>query len=101
VQIHEVVADKGYHSNEVLTSLEELEIRSYVSEPQRGRRNWKNKQAERDAVYRNRRRVRGDRGKALLRRRGELLERPFVHALETGAMRRTHLRRHGNILSSR
>jgi transposase len=98
VQIHEVVADKGYHSNEVLTSLEELEIRSYVSEPQRGRRNWKNKQAERDAVYRNRRRVRGDRGKALLRRRGELLERPFAHALETGAMRRTHLRRHGNIL---
>ena len=96
-QIREVVADKGYHSNAVLTSLEELEIRSYVSEPERGRRRWKDKHDERDAVYRNRRRIRGERGKALLRRRGELLERPFAHALETGAMRRTHLRRHDNI----
>ena len=33
-----------------------------------------------------------------MRRRGELLERPFAHYLEAGGMRRTHLRRHGNIL---
>lgn len=97
-QIHEVVADKGYHSNDVLMSLEELEIRSYVSEPDRGRRNWKGKADAREAVYANRRRIRGNRGKALLRSRGELLERPFAHTLETGAMRRTHLRRHENIL---
>jgi transposase len=97
-QIQEVVTDKGYHSNAVVTALEELEIRSYISEPARGRRNWKNKHAERDAVYRNRRRILGERGKALLRRRGELLERPWAHALETGGMRRTHLRRHDNIL---
>ena len=32
--------------------------------------------AERHAVYANRRRIRGARGKRLLRRRGELLERP-------------------------
>lgn len=97
-QIRELVADKGYHSNAVMTALEELEIRSYISEPARGRRNWKQKAAERDAVYRNRRRITGDRGKALLRRRGELLERPWAHALETGGMRRTYLRRHDNIL---
>lgn len=97
-QIREVVTDKGYHSNAVLLTLEELEIRSYASEPSRGRRRWTNKDAERDAVYRNRRRVGGDRGKSLLRRRGELLERPWAHALETGGMRRTHLRRHDNIL---
>ena len=96
--IAEVVADKGYHSNAVLTGLESVAIRGYISEPERGRRNWKNKHDERDAVHRNRRRVRGERGKALLRKRGELLERPFAHALETGGMRRTHLRRHGNIL---
>lgn len=53
---------------------------------------------ERDAVYANRRRIRGDRGKRLLRKRGELLERPFAHCYETGAMRRTHLRGHPNIL---
>lgn len=97
-QIRELVADKGYHSNAVMTALEELEIRSYISEPARGRRTWKQKAAERDAVYRNRRRITGDRGKALLRRRGELLERPWAHALETGGMRRTYLRRHDNIL---
>jgi hypothetical protein len=50
------------------------------------------------AVYGNRRRIRGRRGKALLRSRGELFGRPFAHGLETGAMRRMHLRRHENIL---
>ena len=38
------------------------------------------------------------RGKALMRRRGELLERTFAHCLETGAMRRAHLRGCANIL---
>jgi transposase len=74
------------------------EVRTYIAEPERGRRCWEGKHVERDAVYRNRRRIRGARGKALLRSRGELLERPFAHALETGGMRRTYLRRHGNIL---
>jgi transposase len=96
--VQEAVLDKGYHSNAVLLALDESEIRSYVSEPDRGTRRWKDKQAERDVVYANRRRIRGDRGKALLRKRGELLERPFAHALETGGMRRTHLRHHENIL---
>jgi transposase len=96
--VQEAVLDKGYHSNAVLLALDESEIRSYVSEPDRGTRRWKDKQAERDVVYANRRRIRGDRGKALLRQRGELLERPFAHALETGGMRRTHLRHHENIL---
>ena len=49
-------------------------------------------------MYANRRRIRGRRGKRLLRRRGELLERPFAHCYDTGGMRRTHLRGHGNIL---
>jgi transposase len=97
-EMQEVVTDKGYHSNDVLRDLAEMGIRSYASEPDRGRRNWKGKQAERDAVYANRRRIRGERGKRLLRRRGEFLERPFAHCYETGRMRRTHLRGHENIL---
>jgi len=97
-QIAAVVADKGYHSNAVVLALEAAAIRSYIAEPDRGRRRWHGKHAERDAVYRNRRRIRGAHGKGLLRCRGELLERPFAHALETGGMRRTHLRHHPNIL---
>ena len=49
------------------------------------------------AVYANRRRVEGERGKSLLRRRGEFLERPFAHQYETGAMRRLHVRGRDNV----
>lgn len=94
----EVVADKGYHSNEKLVDLQELGIRTYIWEPKRGRRNWTDKAAERDAVYANRRRIRGQRGKQLLRQRGLMLERPFAHCYETGGMRRLHLRGRDNIL---
>ena len=94
----EVVLDKGYHSNEVLVQLAEWEVRSYCSEPERGRRRWEDKGEAQAAVYANRRRIRGERGKRLLRQRGEKLERSFAHLYETGGMRRVHLRRHPNIL---
>ena len=93
----ELVADKGYHSNAVLTAQQEAGVRTYISEPKRGRRNWRGKEDARRAVYGNRRRIRGARGQRLLRRRGELLERPNAHCYETGGMRRTHLREHPNI----
>jgi transposase len=96
--VEELVADKGYHSNQTMTDFAELAIRSYVSEPDRGRRDWEDKEAGRDAVYANRRRIRGPRGKRLMRQRGELIERSFAHVLETGGMRRTHLRGRINIL---
>jgi transposase len=94
----EVVLDKGYHSNDALLLLKEVEVRSYCSEPERGRRNWVGKPEERAAVYGNRRRIGGERGKRLLRKRGELVERCFAHMYETGGMRKTHLRRHDNII---
>ena len=94
----EMVADKGYHSNAVLVSREAVGIRTYVSEPKRGRRNWKGKAAQKKAVYANRRRIRSRRGKSLMRLRGQQVERSFAHCYETGAMRRTHLRGHHNIL---
>ena len=49
-------------------------------------------------MYANRRRVQGNYGKSLLKRRGELVERSFAHCYDTGGMRRTHLRKHDNIL---
>ncbi len=94
----EMVGDKGYHSNAVLKGFRELGIRTYISEPKRGRRNWKGKPAERDATYANRRRMGRAKGQRLQRRRGELIERGFAHCYTTGAMRRTHLRHHPNIL---
>jgi transposase len=93
----EAVADKGYHSKMVLMSLQQEGWRTYIAEPQRGRQKWPGQQAERAAVYANRRRKNGRRGLALMRLRGELIERPFAHAFETGGMRRTHLRKHENI----
>jgi transposase len=94
----EIVADKGYHSDRTLVELEDQGLRSYVSEPDRGRRKWKDDVDAQQAVYANRRRIRGERGKRLHRMRGELIERPFAHLYETGGMRRTHLRGHTNIL---
>ncbi len=94
----ELVLDKGYHSNDTVRDLQDDGWRTYVSEPRRGRRQWEGKTKEREAVYANRRRVRGAYGKKLLRKRGELIERSFAHCYETGAMRRTHLRHHPNIL---
>jgi transposase len=96
--LQEVVGDKGYHSNQSLIDLEAVGARSYISEPDRGQRNWKNKPDAQAAVYRNRRRIRGPRGLRLLRLRGERLERPFAHLYETGGMRRVYLRGHTNIL---
>jgi transposase len=57
--LSEVIADKGYHSNEVLTDLAALDLRSYISEPDRGRRRWHGKAEARVAVYGNRRRIPG------------------------------------------
>ena len=94
----EVVADKGYHSNAVLTSLSQMGMRTYISEPNRGRRNWKGKPEEKAATYENRRRMKRAKGQGLQRRRGELVERGFAHCYETGGMRRTHVRHHPNIL---
>jgi transposase len=46
----EVVLDKGYHSNEVLAELANWKVRSYCSEPDRGRRRWEGKKEEQAAV---------------------------------------------------
>jgi len=74
-------------------------VRTYIPERQRkGRRNWQGKAGQQQAVYANRRRVQGNYGKSPLRSRGELVERSFAHYYDTGGMRRTHLRKHNNIL---
>jgi transposase len=96
--LQEVVADRGYHSTPVLQELEVADLRGYISEPDRGRRKWRDDVSSRETVYANRRRNRGQRGLRLHRARGERAERPFAHLYRTGRMRRTHLRGHENIL---
>ena len=68
--IEEVVADKGYHSTQRIVDLDAVGLRSYVSEPRRGKRRW----------------------------RGERLERPCAHLYGSGGMRRLHVRGHENVL---
>jgi len=95
--IAEVVADKGYHSNTTMVDVQELGLRSYVAEPDRGPRNWKGKPEERDAVYANRRRIGGQRGKQLQSQRGEKIERNFAHQFDTGGLDRLYLRGRENV----
>ena len=96
--LQELVADKGYHSTQTLRDLDEQGIRAYISEPDRGRRRWRDDVEGQMIVYANRRRIRGARGLRLQRQRGERVERSFAHLYQTGRMRRTHLRGHPNIL---
>jgi transposase len=106
--IQEVVADRGYHSGAVLGDLHQRGYNTCIPERrQKSRRDWKRLSREvgeqeagrrQKAFYLNRRRLKSDAGKALLRKRGETVERSFAHACETGGMRRVHLRGRANIL---
>jgi transposase len=89
--MQEVVTDKGYHSDSSLQTMAEVGVRSYVPAPKQ-ERNWEGKPSEKALYLANQRRVTGERGKRLLKRRGEFLERPFAHQYETGGMRRLHVR---------
>jgi transposase len=94
-EIKDVAADKGYHATEQLTAMaEHTPYRTYIPEPElKHNRRWTNKPAEqKDAVYANRRRVKGERGKQMQRQRSEFVERTFAHVCETGGARRTWLR---------
>ena len=94
IEIRDAAADKGYHSNGTLTELHEhTTFRSYIPEPElQHARVWTDKPPEqKEAVYANRRRTRGQRGKKLQRLRSERVERSFAHVCETGGARRTWL----------
>jgi transposase len=97
--IEEVVADKGYHSGPLLQQMQAAGVRTYIPEKkQAGKRHWEGKEDQQRLVYANRQRLQTPKGKRLLRKRGELIERTFAHCYDTGGMRRTHLRKHSNIL---
>src|ERR1700683_1740785 len=82
--LEELVADTGYHGNQTIIDLMAVDLRSYVAEPDRGRRDWSKEPAAQSPVYANRRRIRGARGRRLMRQRGERIERSFAHLYDTG-----------------
>lgn len=94
VKIQDVMADKGYHSSENLEWCHENGIRTYIPEKESPHgRCWTDKpDGQKQLVYGNRRRVRGNRGKALGCLRSEYAERSFAHTCETGGARRSRLR---------
>jgi transposase len=92
-EIEEVVADKGYHTNEHLADAEEMDLRTCIPEPKsRYPRRWTDKPAEQQrAVANSRRGLSRAKGKGLQRERSEKAERSFAHVCETGGARRTWL----------
>lgn len=100
------VADMGYHKGEHLGDLHGTSIRTYIAEPKRKRRRkWRGrskaetaaKKEDQTAVYANRRRIKSGRGRKLSKLRTERVERSFAHVLDSGGMRRTHLRGRENV----
>lgn len=92
-----VAADKGYFKLEEIALLKELNIETAVRDPQSHRRLDTLTESERAALEAAERTVGSEAGKALLRRRGELVERSFEHVLDCGGARRTTLRGRENI----
>ena len=96
-RVETVVADMGYCDATELGMLQEAGIRTAVADPVRNRRMEKLTEEERRALRSAKRTTRSQSGRALMRRRGELCERTFVHVLDYGGARRTTLRGRENI----
>ncbi len=94
-----LVTDKGYHKAALINDLYWQEgITTYIPERKSSqRRKWNGDQKRCRAFHANRRRCRSGYGKWLIRQRAAIVERVFAHLLETGGLRRIHLRGRENI----
>ena len=88
----ELAADEGYFAVGELAILQEMEVRTVISDPQARRRRRDLPTEQRKVLRRARAAVQSKSGQALLRRRGEHLERGFCHVLDHGGRRRATLR---------
>lgn len=89
----EVCADEGYFATGQIASLQQAGVRTIIGDPQQARRNKETQSPwQKRALRRARRAVSSASGKALLRKRGEHLERGFCHVLDHGGLRRATLR---------
>jgi transposase len=92
--IEEAAGDKGYHAAATIELCDFLGVRTYIPEPKLPRPAvWADQPEEqRRAALNNRRRMERSKGKAMQRRRSEVVERTFAHVCETGGSRRSYLR---------
>jgi transposase len=89
----ELAADEGYFAIEEITQLHECGVRTVIADPHASQRRVdKASEEHRSALRRASRALSSKSGKALLRKRGEHLERSFCHVLDHGGLRRTTLR---------
>ena len=104
--VEELVADKGYHSDETLVGLHEVRVRSHVSEPERGRRCWQDKKtgetppekrAAQRALYRTADECAGGGVVACNAAGARWWSELFAHMYETGGMRRVWVRGYENV----
>jgi len=96
-RVKTIVGDMGYCDAPELSELQAVGIRTAIADPVRKRRWEKLPVAERRALRTAQRTTRSASGRALMRRRGEMCERSFVHVLDYGGARRTTLRGWENI----
>lgn len=96
--VQSLTGDKGYFALGEMGELQELGMRTVVSDPQAaGRRKDKLEKAPRAVLARAQRAVGSVSGKKLLRRRGQHIERSFYHILDEGGLRRATLRGRENL----
>ena len=90
----EAVADNGDGKLKTLSDCAERDLETSFSEPKvNGQRRWDDQPAAgKSAFDAHHEQVTSDRGKALLRQRGAVVERTFAHLCETGGSRRVTVR---------
>jgi transposase len=88
----ELAADEGYFAIEEIAQLQACGVRTVIADPQAGKRRLDKASKEHRSAWRKASRAtRSKSGKALLRKRGEHLERSFCHVLDHGGLRRATL----------
>jgi len=88
----EMAADEGYFALEEIAQLQRCGVRTVVADPQAGRRRKDIAPEQAGVLNRAKRATASKSGKALLRRRGQHLERAFCHLLDHGGLRRATLK---------
>ena len=98
-RVKSLTGDKGFHSPEEMGIIQDATgARTVIGDPNAARRNPDNLGPEaRRAVDKAARAVQSKSGKALLKKRGEHIERGFAHILDCGGLRRTTLKGLENI----
>jgi len=91
--LQSLTADEGYFAVEAICGLQSERIRVIIGDPHAKKR-CKDKQdgTVKQVLMKACRAVKSASGKALLRKRGQNIERSFAHVIDQGGMRQTTLR---------